>query len=67
MAKNKDIRIGYVCGVDFQHELGEANDVVIYSSIEALKTNRSCWTSCGIVKLEISVKSWVEKQNLSEK
>ena len=56
----------YVCGVDWQHEIGECNDVTLYSSIKALKKARSCWPQCGIVELEIKVKKWVEPQDFSK-
>lgn len=61
-------RIVYACGVDWQHEIGEAPDLEgkmpLYSSIEELKSKRSCWKACGIVRLEISLVKWVEQQDL---
>jgi hypothetical protein len=60
-------RKSYVCGVDFQHEIGECNDVKLFSSIKALKKARTCWKECGIVELEIKIKKWVEPQNLFKK
>lgn len=55
----------YVCGVDWQHEIGEGpNDVKLYSSLEVLKKERTCWKECGIVELDIRVKRWVEPQDL---
>jgi hypothetical protein len=58
----------YSCGVDWQHEIGEAPDLEgsmpLYSSVEELKEKRSCWKQCGIVKLELSLKEWVEPQKL---
>ena len=62
--KKKVSKISYICGVDWQHEVGECNDVQLYSSIKALKKARTCWEECGIVELEIKVKKWVEPQNL---
>jgi hypothetical protein len=55
----------YVCGVDWQHEIEECNDVKLYSSVKALKKARSCWEECGIVELDIRVKKWIYPQNLS--
>jgi hypothetical protein len=59
----------YACGVDWQHEIGEASDLEgkmpLYSSVEVLKKSRKCWQECGIVELEISLKGWVEPQDLS--
>lgn len=57
----------YVCGVDWQHEIGEEMakpDVVVYPSVESLKKHRTCWKECGIVELEITVSKWVEPQDL---
>jgi hypothetical protein len=55
----------YVCGVDWQHEIGEGpNDIKLYSSLEILKKERTCWKECGIVELDIRVKKWVEPQDL---
>lgn len=57
-------RIAYMCGVDFQHHLGE--DVwptKTYASVEALKASNKCWPQCGIVEVQVRVKSWVEPQD----
>lgn len=64
-------RIVYACGVDWQHEICEAPDIEgkmpLYSSIQELKADRTCWRACGIVRLEISLVDWVHPQNLSIK
>ena len=56
----------YCCGVDWQYEIGEASDIEgsmpFYSSVEELKEKAPCWQSCGIVRLELSFKEWVETQ-----
>jgi hypothetical protein len=60
----------YLCGVDWQHELGEEMlkpDVVVYPSVESLKKHRTCWKSCGIVKLKVTLEEWVEDQDLFRK
>ena len=44
--------IAYVCGVDFQHEIGYCDDIVYYKTVEELKKIRTCWTQCGIVEVE---------------
>lgn len=68
MKRKKVSKKSYVCGVDWQHEIGEGpNDIKLYSSLEVLKKERTCWKECGIVELEISVKKWVEPQNLFPK
>jgi hypothetical protein len=58
----------YTCGVDWQHEIGEASDLEgsmpFYSSIELLKKNRPCWKECGIIELKVNLAGWVVEQNL---
>lgn len=58
----------YACGVDWQHEIGEAPDLEgkmpLYSSVEELKRKRTCWDECGIVEIELKVTKWVQKQDL---
>jgi hypothetical protein len=58
----------YSCGIDWQCEIGEAPDLEgkmpLYSTIEELKENRTCWKECGIVELSIKLNRWVEPQNL---
>lgn len=61
-------RIVYCCGVDYQHEINEAPDLEgrmpLYSSVEELKSKRTCWDECGILRLELKPIEWVEPQNL---
>lgn len=58
----------YLCGVDLQHELGEA-DCPTYPSIEILKKMRTCWKQCGIVEVEavVTVKEWHHPQDFGYK
>lgn len=42
----------YLCGVTFQHELGET-EVTLFDLVEDLKNNYGCWERCGIVEIEI--------------
>lgn len=63
------IRKVYVCGVDWQHELGEAlGGTDCYPSIKNLKEEKSCWESCGIVEISLnnSNATWVESQDFSK-
>lgn len=57
----------YACAVDWQHEMGEADDLEgkmpLYSSVEELKTERPCWDECGIVELKLELVKWIEPQN----
>lgn len=61
----------YACGVDWQHEIGEAPDIEgnmpLYSTIEELKKDRTCWKSCGIVELTLTLNKWIEPQNFFAK
>lgn len=58
--RKKESKTLYSCETDWDWEIGEASDLEgkmpLYSSIEELKENRSCWDSCGIVELEITFK-----------
>ena len=60
----------YACGVDWQHEFGEASDIEgcynLYSSIENLKKDKKCYNECGIVELNLSIVKWIEPQNFKE-
>lgn len=58
-----DKQIGYICGIDFQHEFDHPTNIGLYSTAEELKLNRTCWKQCGIVKVEIKVVKWVEPQD----
>ena len=58
----------YTCGVDWQHEIGQAADLEgkepLYSTVEELKAKRDCWKECGIVEVELKLSRWVEPQDL---
>lgn len=58
----------YLCGVDWQHEIGHASDLEgkmpLYSSLKRLKAERKCWKECGIVALEVTEKTWPAPQRL---
>lgn len=63
-----DIVSIYVCGVDWQHELGEPGLIgpacKVYNSIEELQAGESCTAECGAVEVEIRLKRWVIPQGL---
>lgn len=56
----------YACGVDWNHEVGEACDLEgnmpFYSSVEELKEKKSCWKGCGIVEVKVELVKWVEPE-----
>jgi hypothetical protein len=44
---------GYMCKVDWDHELGEAcGGSTIYPSLENLKPHHPMWKECGVVEVE---------------
>lgn len=55
----------YVCGVDWQHEIGETQ-VTVFASVKSLKKSKDCTKTCGIVKLKVELEEWVEAQNLGD-
>jgi hypothetical protein len=57
----------YMCGVDYQHELGECK-VVTYSTKKSLKNANTCWTQCGIVEITVddSNVKWIEPQDFNQ-
>lgn len=63
--KKKESRTGYLCGVDFQHEICDdnAHSVELYGSLSALKHHKRCFNQCGIVKVTVTVEKWVHDQD----
>ena len=58
----KKPRYGYMCQVDFDHELGEAYPFTeVYPSIKTLKEQRKCVKDCGIYKVKVEVVKVVQK------
>ena len=67
----------YLCGVSFQFEVGECDDIHFYDSIKELKKKGKCWKQCGIVEIEFDgpgnptdrgyIKShkWVKEQDMN--
>ena len=61
--KKKKSRVGYMCQVDFDWELGEAlGGTKIYSSVDDLKYERPCVSNCGIVKVVITFEECVQEE-----
>ena len=58
----KEVKIGYMCQIDFEYELGNARDGnKVYPSVKNLLENHN--SNCGIVEVEIKVKSVVKEHN----
>lgn len=66
-----DPRIAYICGVAWQHELGEPGmrgpACHVYNSISEAVTHGKCSNECGLVEVEIHLKRWVKPQDLFRK
>jgi hypothetical protein len=55
------VKTGYMCKTEYYHELGSNTHASqIFSSIESLKQHKECWSDCGIVEIEISLKKIVD-------
>ncbi len=68
MEPDERIVIGYMCGVDWDHELGEAlGGNVVYPSESDLIANKHCTDECGIVEVEIRLKRRVKESDFSIK
>jgi hypothetical protein len=53
--------IGYMCGVDYEFELGEASDGnKVYPDVASLKAHRKCVDEDGIVQVEVRFKGWAQ-------
>jgi hypothetical protein len=44
---------GFMCLVDWKHEIGRAPDNKVYSSLETLQEDHTCWAECGMVEVEV--------------
>jgi hypothetical protein len=65
--KPKKIEL-FACGTDFKYGIAHASDLEgncpLYSSVKLLKSLRTCWEECGIVKLSLTLDKWVEPEDL---
>lgn len=54
--------IGYMDKVAFDFELGKAaGGRKVYTSVDGLKAEKACWEECGIVEVEVRLRSVVEQ------
>jgi len=61
-------KVFYMCGVDWQHELGDAHPFTkVFPTVEALKSEFTCWEQCGIVRVTIDTSNveWILKQDFN--
>lgn len=67
MGDTKTVEV-YMCGVDWQHEIGQAmGGVTLYSTLDDLERFRPCVKTCGVVKVKVQLVEWVIEQNFEEK
>ncbi len=59
-------KVGYLCGIAWQHEVGEADKVELYGSLEDAKADHPAYEQCGIVKVLVSEVEWVVPQDLDK-
>lgn len=58
-------REGFMCQIDFDHELGESYyPSKIYPDLESLKDHHKCWKGCGIVKVTVTMTEVIVPQDL---
>lgn len=57
----------YMCGVTFEYELGETDDIGLYESLEELKSKTKCWSECGIVEIELENETIAPEKYTSHK
>lgn len=63
----QNTRTGYMCLIDFDHELeSAAGGNLIYPSLEDLKANHPMWAECGVVKVTVTRTETVVPQDLSQ-
>jgi len=55
----------YMCGVAWQHEIGNT-EVELFASVASCAKTRKCTDECGIVEVEVRLKRWVKKQRIGK-
>lgn len=56
---------GYMCTIAYEDEFGWASrGTPVYSSLEDLKRDHTCWESCGVTEVTVSFKGETIPQNL---
>lgn len=56
--------LGYMCGVDWQHEIGmAAGGNSVYASPEDCAKNEKCTDACGLVEVKVRFSRWVKPQD----
>jgi hypothetical protein len=57
---------GFMCGTALFHDggIGNAHSVVIYRTVRELKEDSPCWDRCGIVRVKVTEKVWLEPEEM---
>lgn len=64
--KNLAHKVGFMCKVDYECELGKAEGVTpIYPSVGDLRKHRTCVDECGIVKVLVYLDAVIQDENYS--
>ena len=59
-----EVKVGYMCKTDFDHELEKAGDGInVYPSALSLKKYRGCVGECGYVKVGITLIKVMKKSD----
>lgn len=60
-SRDRKPRTAYMCGVAWQHEVGET-ECELFASAEACEKSMGCTRDCGIVEVRVSLRRWVKEQ-----
>lgn len=62
-----DIRLGYMCKIDFECELSNASGGNrVFPSVADLKNYHTCVDSCGIVEVEVRMTRVIQEEQFPE-
>lgn len=59
--------VGYICGTDPLEISFGARDRLIYPTVKSLKTDRSCWTECGILEIDFTKVRMIKRPKRNKK
>lgn len=63
----QSFRRGYMCKIDFDHELGEASGgSKVYASVADLRKEHDCVDTCGIVRVHIVLEEVMVETKLTD-
>jgi hypothetical protein len=61
--KMNDVRTIYMCKTTFDHDLDpdRKSGVPVYTSLDSLKSAEGCHAECGIVEVEVRIRTVVQE------